>query len=89
MQIPGSLSRLNSDGTPDTSFQTVAVDAVLQAFVQKDGKIVVDGHFEVRPGFDERLLARFHSNGERDEAFNPPAIPWQFWHGWASAVTGT
>jgi uncharacterized delta-60 repeat protein len=68
------IARLNSDGTPDTSFNpTVALNGFIDSIViQTDGKIVVGGSFTNFNGDAEQdYIARLNSNGTPDTSFNP------------------
>ena len=75
---PGSgVARFNSDGTPDTTFNSqVLNDNVLdggipgtnvEVALQSDGKIVAVGNFNTGT---LRSVARFNANGTADTAFN-------------------
>ncbi len=67
-----SVSRLNADGTTDTSFDTlekiVDTPSIFDLGVQPDGKILVGGNFSY-DGANKRLV-RLNSNGSLDAAFN-------------------
>ncbi|MDZ7577800.1 MAG: fibronectin type III domain-containing protein [Candidatus Nanopelagicales bacterium] len=73
------IARFNSDGTPDTGFNTaIAANGGLGEYgdgsslsVQSDGKVVVIGDFDEAGGMsDVRNLARFNSDGSPDTEFN-------------------
>lgn len=71
-----SLTRLNSDGTPDPSFNTsfsksvgpTSTDFVRSILVQADGKILVGGSFFNTPGQINGLI-RFNANGSVDTSY--------------------
>ena len=65
------ITRLNSDGTRDTSF-TVGTgfdNEVLAFAVQSDGKIVVGGYFTSYNGNAQNRITRLNSDGTRDTSF--------------------
>jgi uncharacterized delta-60 repeat protein len=74
------IALLNSDGTTDTSFNTV-IGASEGRFVpyvspydiklQADGKILFGGFFQFVNGAYRRNIARVHADGTLDESFNP------------------
>jgi uncharacterized delta-60 repeat protein len=65
------ITRLNSDGTRDTSFtvSTGFVYIVLAFAVQSDGKIVVGGYFTSYNGTAQNYITRLNSDGTRDTSF--------------------
>src|SRR5262249_46715308 len=70
-----ALTRLNPDGTVDTSFQppfdaAVWVNAIR---IQPDGKILVGGSLAAGDG--EGFVARLNPDGTRDETFDPGLPP--------------
>src|SRR2546425_377542 len=74
------IARLNSDGTLDTTFnpgagafdtnfnQHATVAAVA---LQRDGKAVVAGYFNLFDGVPHNAIARLNTNGSLDTTFNP------------------
>ncbi|BCU77163.1 hypothetical protein llg_18780 [Luteolibacter sp. LG18] len=66
-----NFTRLNADGSVDTSFLTGSgFDAeVLKIVVQPDGKILVGGLFTTYNGVTANRLVRLNSNGTLDTAF--------------------
>lgn len=73
------ISRLNADGTKDTTFATNIYtgigsgpnNIVRAVAVQSDGKIVIGGNFTALSGVSHNRLARLNSDGTRDTAFSP------------------
>ncbi len=72
------VTRLNADGSPDTSFNGTSqraidfggVDIAQAVAVQVDGKIVVVGGAD-GPGGSDFAVARLNANGTPDLTFNP------------------
>jgi uncharacterized delta-60 repeat protein len=65
------LFRLNTNGTPDTTFQTTVKSLQASAAaVQPDGRILLVGNIEFTDG-SKTSLARFHPNGSRDPSLDP------------------
>jgi uncharacterized delta-60 repeat protein len=66
------ITRLNSDGTRDTSFTIgTGFDAVvLDIKIQTDGKILVGGAFTSYNGTTQNYVTRLNSNGTRDTSFD-------------------
>lgn len=75
-QPRNQLTRLNADGTLDTTFNigSGANDTVNAMLVQADGKILVGGYFTTFNGVAKRLLARLNADGSVDTGFTPPAF---------------
>lgn len=70
-----SITRLNSDGTTDSSFN-IGTGANLQIsdlLLQPDGKVLICGRFSVFDGFARYRIARLNSNGSVDTSFNTDA----------------
>jgi uncharacterized delta-60 repeat protein len=68
------LSRLNPDGSLDTSFDTGALKFMVDASalaVQRDGKILVIAGFQQPNGEWRLCLVRLNPDGSRDKTFNP------------------
>jgi uncharacterized delta-60 repeat protein len=65
------ITRLNSDGTRDTSFTVgTGFDNGVNTFaIQPDGKIVVGGNFTSYNGNDQNYITRLNSDGSRDTSF--------------------
>jgi len=69
-----SVTRLNTDGTVDTGFNTggtVGANGTVIAFhIQSDGKIILGGTFSQVRGTAMARLARLNTDGTLDTAFN-------------------
>ena len=73
-----ALVRLNSDGSPDTTFDgdgsanTYFANAAngSELAIQPDGKIVVTGYFYIGQSNYDFALARYNSNGSLDTTFS-------------------
>lgn len=68
-QAPSAIYRLNTDGTPDISFDGDGMAwcfgiKVSSIAVQPDGKIIIGG------GDEDFVIARFNSNGSTDNSFD-------------------
>ncbi len=67
------LMRLNSDGTPDTTFNTNLGtgfdDYIYEVALQDNGKILVGGSFLNFNGNERNLLVRLNSDGTEDADF--------------------
>lgn len=77
----GVFTRLNSNGTPDTSFTTgtgitrssgVVIGTVL---IQSDSKIIVTGLFDYYNGTNVQNIVRVNSNGTKDTSFYTSFVP--------------
>lgn len=72
--IYGGIIRLNSDGTRDTSFNSVGNglgESVNDLQIDGNGKIIVSGNFEYYNSTSvPKFLARLNSDGTRDTTFN-------------------
>ncbi|MEZ5429247.1 MAG: hypothetical protein R2747_23570 [Pyrinomonadaceae bacterium] len=69
-----SIKRLNPDGSTDGSFSTGAAGIFNQTEdieVQKDGKVLVAGHF-TNDGFTALTLLRLNADGSQDNSFSIP-----------------
>ena len=68
-----NVTRLNSDGTPDTSFETGAgaTETIYALALAPDGKIYIGGLFQQYNGISRSYLARLQTNGTLDTTFNP------------------
>lgn len=72
------LGRLNSDGTPDATFNTGGLGAgstgtsatVYAVAIQSDGKIIIGGDFTTFNGVTVNHLARLNTDGSLDAAFS-------------------
>jgi uncharacterized delta-60 repeat protein len=65
------LTRLNPDGSRDTSFLDVGLsNSVFAVALQPDGKILIGGIFESINGVQFNNIARLNSNGSIDNSFN-------------------
>jgi uncharacterized delta-60 repeat protein len=71
----GCLVRLNSDGTPDATFNVGGSGAnggtVSSIVLQSTGKILIAGSFTMFNGANQARLARLNTNGTVDLTFNP------------------
>ena len=67
------ITRLNSDGTLDTSFNPGIVSnrPVLTISLQQNGKIIIGGHFTSVNGISRNRIARLNVDGSLDELFDP------------------
>ncbi len=68
----GSIARLNSDGSLDTSFGNGlagANDGVYAVAVQGDGKVLIGGFFTTVNGTTRTRIARLNSDGSVDTSF--------------------
>jgi uncharacterized delta-60 repeat protein len=72
-----SITRLNSDGTLDATFNTGtgANSAIYTIAIQSDGKIIIGGAFSLYNGTARNRIARLNSNGTLDATFNPGTGP--------------
>jgi uncharacterized delta-60 repeat protein len=67
-----NLARLNSNGTVDLDFKSIAANgSVLALTVQKDGKSLVAGNFTSIGGTPRARIARLETTGAVDLTFNP------------------
>ena len=76
--VRNHIARLNSNGTPDTSFDPGADNNVLALAVQPDGKILLGGDFTTvgsgGTGTTPRArIARLFANGTVEASFDPGA----------------
>ena len=69
------IARFNGDGTLDTAFNpgSGANGPIESVVLQPDGKVIVGGEFTSFHGTSRPRVARLHSNGTIDTAFNPGA----------------
>ena len=75
-QTRNYLARLNADGSLDNGFNPGAApqySSVSSLAVQADGKVLVGGSFTTLAGQPRQSLARVHTDGSLDSAFNPAA----------------
>jgi uncharacterized delta-60 repeat protein len=72
---PGSIFRLNQNGSVDASFPAsiafVTPATVQDIYVQSDGKTLVSGNFTVAGGVTRVFLVRLNSDGSVDPSFVP------------------
>jgi uncharacterized delta-60 repeat protein len=68
----GKLARINTDGSIDTSFNTVpgAEQPVRSIVVQPDGKIVIAGFFTLYNNVSKNGITRLNTDGTIDPGFN-------------------
>jgi len=66
-----NIARLNQDGSVDTTFNPGSGPntVVLNALVQADGKILIQGLFGTVNGVSRAYIARLHANGQVDTSF--------------------
>jgi len=73
-----SIARLNSDGTPDLSFQASVIPSGAEVHVlglQPDGKILIAGwYFGYVSGVANAILVRLNSDGSCDSNFIPTSV---------------
>jgi uncharacterized delta-60 repeat protein len=67
------ITRLNADGTPDTTFNPgTAANAMVYSIVpQTDGKILISGEFTTFNGSTKNRIARLNTDGTPDITFTP------------------
>jgi uncharacterized delta-60 repeat protein len=69
----GSIARLNSDGSLDTTFQDAGVNwlygSINAVALQSDGKVVIGGGFYSLSGGFRNGIARLNANGTLDTSF--------------------
>src|SRR5690606_6937663 len=72
-QLIGRITRLNSDGSIDTSFNVGGgFDKEVSALLlQLDGKIIVGGEFNLYNGQIQQKIARLDTDGNTDGSFIP------------------
>jgi uncharacterized delta-60 repeat protein len=68
-----NITRLNVDGTLDTSFDGGANSAVYSIVVQADARILVGGAFTVLGGESCAHIGRLNADGTLDSSFDPGA----------------
>jgi uncharacterized delta-60 repeat protein len=69
-----NLARLNSDGSPDASFNATGMgpsEMVRAIALQPDGKILIGGSFTSYNGIARWGIARLHPDGSLDTSFDP------------------
>jgi uncharacterized delta-60 repeat protein len=68
----GSLIRLNSDGSKDSTFENkfVSYNTINCITVQPDSKIIVGGDFSAYESFKQNGVIRLNPDGSVDEKFN-------------------
>jgi len=64
------ISRLNPNGTLDSSFNTVVVGDPRSIALQPDGKLIVGGSLFAFNSPNRQGLVRLHANGSLDDGFN-------------------
>jgi ribosomal protein L13 len=72
-QVRAGLSRLNPDGTTDTSFKPNVAGGVFSIVVQADGKILVGGGFTSIGGQPRNNIARLDATTGLADSFDPNA----------------
>jgi len=67
------IGRLNSDGSPDPSFQpgSGANFSIYAVATQPDGRLVIGGSFSQYAGIVRGCVARLHADGSLDTSFDP------------------
>jgi uncharacterized delta-60 repeat protein len=70
------IASFNADGTPDNTFFPPALPPgqVSSIAVQKDGRILIGGHFDRVNGRPRTGIARLEADGSLDESFVPPVF---------------
>jgi uncharacterized delta-60 repeat protein len=72
-----NLTRLNADGTLDTSFNTgtgISETDIEAVALQTDGKILIGGGFSTFNGQTVNRIARLNSNGSLDSSFDASSV---------------
>lgn len=67
------ITRLNTDGKLDASFNTSGTGAnsvIFSTIIQSDGKILIGGNFTTYNGTTAIRIARLNANGSLDASFN-------------------
>ncbi|PSG91753.1 LamG-like jellyroll fold domain-containing protein [Aurantibacter aestuarii] len=64
------LLRINSNGTPDTSFNTSIGGNLNSISVQANGKYIITGSFTSVNGIGRNFIARLNDNGSLDNSFS-------------------
>lgn len=73
--FPGGIMRINTDGSPDPTFELDGADGVVSdILVQPDGKIVVVGDFVSFKGVPAYRIARINADGTSDPGFTAIGI---------------
>ena len=67
----GSIARLNTDGSLDTTFNPGIDGSISSIAVQGDGKILIGGGFSTCNGIARISIARLNNDGSLDTTFNP------------------
>jgi uncharacterized delta-60 repeat protein len=70
----GSITRLNADGSLDTTFNSGTVgtsNSVRALDIQADGKIIIVGNFTSYNNTPRNRVARLNTDGGLDSSFNP------------------
>jgi uncharacterized delta-60 repeat protein len=77
------VARLNTDGSPDTTFdpgaglglnaQTAGRVSVVAMIEQPDGRLLIGGYFTSVNGVTRKGIARLNANGSLDATFDPGA----------------
>lgn len=73
-----NIARLNTDGTPDVSFNTAITSGLGETImiraivVQPDGKIIVGGIFTTVNGVPRQMIVRLNTDGTLDSTFSVP-----------------
>ena len=72
-----NIARINSDGSPDTLFNSrITVDGPVQSVLaQPDGRILIAGSFDRVNGQTREHVARLNSDGTLDAGFDPGPGP--------------
>ncbi len=65
-----NVARVNTDGTPDTSFVANVNNLVNAVAVQNDGRVVLGGLFTRVNGTNRNFIARLNSDGSLDAGFS-------------------
>jgi uncharacterized delta-60 repeat protein len=80
----GYVTRLNSDGSLDTSFSDSEINNIVETVqIQGDGKVFVGGEFVSYAGEDRQRVARLNDDGSLDVSFDSSNGATQ---GWATSV---
>jgi uncharacterized delta-60 repeat protein len=70
VKSPHTVLRIKPDGTLDSATFADANKIILRSFVQKDGKIIINGYFTKVGDVERQNIARLNPDGTLDVGFN-------------------
>jgi uncharacterized delta-60 repeat protein len=74
------ITRLNADGTIDTSFLGTGTDSTVRSItIQSDGKVLVGGDFTKYNGVSLNRIIRLNTIGTNDSGFSPIVVNNSVW----------